>query len=252
MITDEALKLFRDTLSAHRDDMSCNEAEKCALQAVLDFTLRQAARTCSDERPCINCYADQGECLGPAPETIRSHAARVDEAMVERAVAAYRRTTHAMPQTQHDRMRAALEAALSAQPAPLPSHIPPHAVKIGDDTYAWQESAQPAERQGVAVAPKHGDRHDGCAGFWCDVVEAEYKKLGRIVQDESNVERYVRIGLMCDKCGVERQAHPAAPVGVPDVVSIMAHLPDNRAATRAELIRAMALAAAPSAPQGEG
>lgn len=37
-------------------------------------TLRQQARTCSDERPCINCFADQGECLGPAPETLRQQA----------------------------------------------------------------------------------------------------------------------------------------------------------------------------------
>ncbi len=22
-------------------------------------------RTCSDERPCINCFSDQGDCLGP-------------------------------------------------------------------------------------------------------------------------------------------------------------------------------------------
>lgn len=27
-------------------------------------------RTCGDERPCINCYSDQGNCLGPAPSQI--------------------------------------------------------------------------------------------------------------------------------------------------------------------------------------
>lgn len=45
-------------------------------------TLRQQAeRTCSDERPCINCYTDQGECLGPAPETLRQQAERGDGAV---------------------------------------------------------------------------------------------------------------------------------------------------------------------------
>ena len=28
-------------------------------------------RTCGDERPCINCYSDQGACLGPAPQSMR-------------------------------------------------------------------------------------------------------------------------------------------------------------------------------------
>jgi hypothetical protein len=51
---------------------------------------------------------------------------------------------------------------------------------------------------------------------------------------------------------VDRQLAPAAsPAGVPDVVSIMTHLPDNRAATRCELFRALALAAALAA-QGQG
>ena len=30
-----------------------------------DFTAAPMARTCSDERMCINCFANQGECLGP-------------------------------------------------------------------------------------------------------------------------------------------------------------------------------------------
>lgn len=47
------------------------------------------------------------------------------------------------------------------------------------------------------------------------------------------------------------KAPPAERVRVPDVVAIMEHLPDNRAATRAELIRAMALSAAPEAGSHE-
>lgn len=31
------------------------------------------ARTCGDERPCINCYSDQGDCLGPAPSQDSTH-----------------------------------------------------------------------------------------------------------------------------------------------------------------------------------
>nr|WP_312953123.1 hypothetical protein [Stenotrophomonas pavanii] len=30
-------------------------------------------RTCGDERPCINCYSDQGDCLGPAPSQDPTH-----------------------------------------------------------------------------------------------------------------------------------------------------------------------------------
>ncbi|MCF3462813.1 hypothetical protein GTY70_02820 [Stenotrophomonas maltophilia] len=30
-------------------------------------------RTCGDERPCINCYSDQGDCLGPAPSQDSTH-----------------------------------------------------------------------------------------------------------------------------------------------------------------------------------
>lgn len=26
-------------------------------------------RTCSDERPCIPCFTDKGECIGPVPNT---------------------------------------------------------------------------------------------------------------------------------------------------------------------------------------
>lgn len=29
---------------------------------------QEAARTCSDERPCVNCFADNGDCLGPDPQ----------------------------------------------------------------------------------------------------------------------------------------------------------------------------------------
>lgn len=76
---------------------------------------------------------------------------------------------------------------------------------VGAPLYAGPP-AQNAQGE-EATGPKHGDRHDGCTGFWCDVVEAEYKKPGRALGDESNVERYIRIGLMCDKCGAERPAH---------------------------------------------
>lgn len=30
-------------------------------------------RICGDERPCINCYSDQGDCLGPAPSQDSTH-----------------------------------------------------------------------------------------------------------------------------------------------------------------------------------
>lgn len=40
-------------------------------ELMLAAQTQRPARTCSDERPCVNCYSGQGECLGPPPETIR-------------------------------------------------------------------------------------------------------------------------------------------------------------------------------------
>ena len=36
-------------------------------------------RTCSDERPCINCYSDQGDCLGPYKQKAASSVDVPDE-----------------------------------------------------------------------------------------------------------------------------------------------------------------------------
>lgn len=71
----------------------------------------------------------------------------------------------------------------------------------------------PALAAQVDIHPKHGDMHDGCGGYWCDYVQAEYKKPGPITLHESNIVRYVKLGLMCDKCGVERPT--AEPVAQP-------------------------------------
>ncbi|SEJ54686.1 hypothetical protein [Frateuria terrea] len=73
----------------------------------------------------------------------------------------------------------ALEAALSAEPA--------------------------AQGDGEAVA-------DECRHDWVDYVKEEYKPRHRVLElGESNIERYVRIGLMCTTCGAEKPAPPAQP-----------------------------------------
>ncbi len=56
---------------------------------------------------------------------------------------------------------------------------------------------------------------DECHHDWVDYVQAEYKPRHRVIElGESNIERYVRIGLMCTTCGKEKPA-PAAPPAQP-------------------------------------
>lgn len=88
--------------------------------------------------------------------------------------------------------------------------------------------AQNAQVEVVADV-KRGDRHAGCGGFWCDVVEAEYKQPPRVTLDESSVERYVKLGLMCDECGAELPSQ-APRARVPD--GLLDHL--REAARRIE------------------
>ena len=37
---------------------------------VFENTDTATERTCTDERPCVNCFADQGECLGPCTRPV--------------------------------------------------------------------------------------------------------------------------------------------------------------------------------------
>src|SRR5690348_2729126 len=128
----------------HRSRRHPRQRRRDMSQYTPDLVLSIARALQSDDAEHYT--ADAAHMLEDYAATLRQQAARVDEEMVERAVAAYRRTTHAMPQTQHDRMRAAIEAAISAKPAErqgeqtaAPVGVPEGAVIVGsvidEDSY---------------------------------------------------------------------------------------------------------------------
>lgn len=75
-ISHVARSVYTTRVATQDDLVSSLQAGGKVEEAGAEVEEAQAAtRTCSDERPCINCYADQGDCLGPAPETVRAREA---------------------------------------------------------------------------------------------------------------------------------------------------------------------------------
>jgi hypothetical protein len=180
---------------------------------------------------------------GAAYAATLRQAARVDEGMVQRALSAWKETLRGVhPSAQYDAhfipaMRAALEAALSVQPAGVPENCRQRLLKEGKPysrsscdacgkwAPRWKEcdgalAAQPAERRGEAkpvawwtprIVSFNGVRTNAPKDVQ-EQVEGTVAWHAEVIGDSPAVT---------DRYGVTHRPmplylHPAAPVGVPD------------------------------------
>lgn len=63
---DEAIKAVDDPRGTHAEKYFTDEGVERIADARRKEVAKAYERTCSDERPCVPCFTDQGECLGPA------------------------------------------------------------------------------------------------------------------------------------------------------------------------------------------